>query len=683
MNKPKKSTLHSIKTKLIVSFSLLIIVLGISSWLGITGMSAMNNQLNDIVDVSSEKVKLASLINQNLLAISRAEKNIILASSQKEMDIFSANTVTENTQMTERLTKLRVLLDARGVSTLDQFGTTWSQYMKVNGKVRALARLNSNKVAQKLSQNEVRVAYEEASVAIIDIVERNDLSLASVTNLVEARLVSERIKLATRINRNLVEIQRDEKNMILATELKEINFYAVTIDQSIADLNERLTTLGSLVSDEDKQELKSFGKLYAQYLTLHLEVREATRENGNQLAFDLSTTTGRELSDEASGLMSQIIVKAEREMLDDSSLSDAKYDAARNSMLMITIIGILVGGTLAILISLNISGALQRLLERIEDIAEGEGDLTVVIDESAKDETGDVARAFNQFVAKIHKVITGVIDSTMQLSSAAEELSTVSQQTGQGVDNLSSEVEQVATAMNEMAATVRDVASNAEQAASSAQEAHVSAENGVNVIKETVASVSQLSSEIDSSSEAIHELKVDSENISSVLDVIKSIADQTNLLALNAAIEAARAGEQGRGFAVVADEVRSLAQRTQKSTSEIEMMIDKIQNGTIKVVESMNRSREQTSHVVEKTDETGQMLTFITASIASINDMNTQIATAAEQQSAVAEEINRNVFNVQELTIQSATSTTQIASTSHELAILGEELKVQVKQFKI
>ena len=683
MNKPKKSTLHSIKTKLIVSFSLLIIVLGISSWLGITGMSAMNNQLNDIVDVSSEKVKLASLINQNLLAISRAEKNIILASSQKEMDIFSANTVTENTQMTERLTKLRVLLDARGVSTLDQFGTTWSEYMKVNGKVRALARLNSNKVAQKLSQNEVRVAYEEASVAIIDIVERNDLSLASVTNLVEARLVSERIKLATRINRNLVEIQRDEKNMILATELKEINFYAVTVDQSIADLNERLTTLGSLVSDEDKQELKSFGKLYARYLTLHLEVREATRENGNQLAFDLSTTTGRELSDEASDLMSQIIVKAEREMLDDSSLSDAKYDAARNSMLVITIIGILVGGTLAILISLNISGALQRLLERIEDIAEGEGDLTVVIDESAKDETGDVARAFNQFVAKIHKVITGVIDSTMQLSSAAEELSTVSQQTGQGVDNLSSEVEQVATAMNEMAATVRDVASNAEQAASSAQEANISAENGVNVIKETVASVSQLSREIDSSSEAIHELKVDSENISSVLDVIKSIADQTNLLALNAAIEAARAGEQGRGFAVVADEVRSLAQRTQKSTSEIEMMIDKIQNGTIKVVESMNRSREQTSHVVEKTDETGQMLTFITASIASINDMNTQIATAAEQQSAVAEEINRNVFNVQELTIQSATSTTQIASTSHELAILGEELKVQVKQFKI
>jgi methyl-accepting chemotaxis protein len=352
-------------------------------------------------------------------------------------------------------------------------------------------------------------------------------------------------------------------------------------------------------------------------------------------------------------------------------------------MLILTFIAIAAGVVMAMYIALNISGSLKTLVSRLEDIAEGEGDLTVVVDDSAKDETGDLARAFNKFVTKIRKVIGEVTDSTDQLSAAAEELSTVSQLTGEGVENLSGEMEQVATAMNEMTVTVHEVARNAAQAASSAVEASSNTERGGHVIKETVASVRLLTGEIDKSSEAINKLKVDSENISSVLDVIKSIADQTNLLALNAAIEAARAGEQGRGFAVVADEVRSLAQRTQESTSEIELMIDKIQSGTISVVDSMDKSREQTLQVVGKIDETGHVLTLITSSIVSINDISCQIATAAEEQASVAEEINRNVVSAQELATQSATSTSQATTTSHELAKLGEGLKGQVRQFKI
>ena len=682
MNQPQKSKLHSIKTKLITSFGLLIILLGISAWLGITGMSDLNQQLDNIVDVSSEKVKLAARINQDLLSISRAEKNIILASSQQEMDVFASNIVKENKNMTERRNQLRAILDDEGKMILDNFANTWDDYMEVNAEVRTLARLNSNKVAQKLSKNEGRDAYENASTAILAIVDRNDLAMESVKNLGEARLVAERIKLAARINRNLVEIQRDEKNMILSTQMKNINAYAKYINRTRDDIIERIAALTLLVPVEDRQEIKDFSKSYDNYLNIHQEVRIATRENGNQRAFELSSSKGREVSDNASDLMSKLVTKAESDMAKDSKLSDENYASARNVMLTLTFVGILAGGSLALYISLSISGALSRLLVRLEDIAQGEGDLTVRVDDSAKDETGDVARAFNQFVSKIRKVIGEVSDSTNQLSTAAEEMSTVSQQTGQGVANLNSEIEQVATAMNEMAATVRDVASNAEQAATSAQEANTNAQNGVNVIKETVDSVGNLANEIERSAEAIHTLKVDSENISSVLDVIKSIADQTNLLALNAAIEAARAGEQGRGFAVVADEVRSLAQRTQQSTSEIEVMIDKIQKGTINVVERMSKSREQTLHVVEKADETGQMLSLITTSIASINDMNTQIATASEQQSAVAEEINRNVVNVQELTTQSATSTAQASTTSLELAKLGEELKTQVGQFK-
>ena len=681
MKNQSKSKLHSIKTKLIASFSFLIILLAISSWFGITGMSNINLQLNNIVDVSSESVKLAGEINQDLISIARAEKNIILAKTQESMDKYSSNTSSINAAMLKRRNKLKSLLDDDGKLLLEQFATSWDEYIKVNTKVRGFARLNSNAVATKLSKGEANEAYKKASAAIFDIAERNNTVLDNADNAMELRSAAARIKLAARINRNLVEIQRDEKNLILSTQLKNIEKYAKRINDTKDRISQRVASLKGLVDNDGP--INIFLSHYDNYIKLHQDVRDASRENGNQRAFDLSSGQGRELRNRAGLLMNSIVEVAESEMIEDSISSDKSYADSRNSMLIITIIGILLGGAIATYISMSISNAMQRLLGRLEDIAQGEGDLTVVVDDSAKDETGDVARAFNLFVSKIRGVISEVTDSSSQLSAAAEELSTVSQQTGEGVQQLSGETVQVASAMNEMTATVREVANNAERAASLAREASQSADEGSTVVNQTVVSVEQLSHEIGASVEAINRLKINSEEISSVLDVIKSIADQTNLLALNAAIEAARAGEQGRGFAVVADEVRTLAQRTQQSTSEIEVTISQIQTGTIEVVENMAKSSAQTTIVVNKANETGEKLEQIKVAIESMNNMSTLIASASEEQSAVSEEINRNVVNVQDLTTQSAASTEQTAETSLELAKLGEQLNGQVKQFKI
>ncbi|WP_411741534.1 methyl-accepting chemotaxis protein [Pseudomonas sp. GL-RE-26] len=237
--------------------------------------------------------------------------------------------------------------------------------------------------------------------------------------------------------------------------------------------------------------------------------------------------------------------------------------------------------------------------------------------------------------------------------------------------------------MNEMAATVQEVARNAEEASEAAVAADQQAREGDKVVGEAIAQIERLAKEVGHSTEAMGELKRESDKIGSVLDVIKSVAQQTNLLALNAAIEAARAGEAGRGFAVVADEVRSLAQRTQKSTEEIEELIVGLQNGTQQVATIMDNSRTLTDSSVELTRRAGGSLESITRTVSAIQAMNQQIAAAAEQQSAVAEEINRSVLNVRDVSDQTSAASEETAASSVELARLGTHLQMLVGKFRV
>ncbi|MBO8086152.1 MAG: methyl-accepting chemotaxis protein [Marichromatium sp.] len=361
----------------------------------------------------------------------------------------------------------------------------------------------------------------------------------------------------------------------------------------------------------------------------------------------------------------------------------AHVNAMITKVVLIGLVGLAVMSALIVLLSRSLVRPLRGVVGALEDIASGDGDLTQRLPAEGRDEVAQLATAFNAFVTRIHDLVRQVSGATSQLASAAEELSVTSDGTREQVQHQHAETDQVATAMNEMTATVQEVARHANDAAKAAREADREATEGAGVVRETIDAIGLLANEVEQAAGVIHRLESDSDEIGKVLDVIRGIAEQTNLLALNAAIEAARAGEQGRGFAVVADEVRNLASRTQTSTKEIQAMIERLQEGANSAVGAMEQGRVRSSETVEQATRAGQSLTTIAGAIAQINDMNTQIASAAEEQSAVAEEIDRNVANIAQSVDTTSQTSGQIAASSDELAKLAAELQEMVGQFKV
>lgn len=372
---------------------------------------------------------------------------------------------------------------------------------------------------------------------------------------------------------------------------------------------------------------------------------------------------------------------AQQLIASQSAKREADSSFAKTLLASIAALALLLGAVAAWIITRQIVTPLQHVLKDVDRIASG--DLSQDLEVNRRDELGQLQRSLQKMTTSLRELIGGIGASVIQIASAAEELSAVTEQTSVGVNSQKVETDQVATAMNEMTSTVQEVARNAEEASDAAAAADRQAQEGDKVVGEAVAQIERLAIEVGNSTVAMSNLREESDKIGGVLDVIKAVAQQTNLLALNAAIEAARAGEAGRGFAVVADEVRSLAQRTQQSTEEIEKLISSLQSGTLEVSAVLESSRILTDSSVELTRRAGASLENITRTVSTIQLMNQQIASAAEQQSAVAEEINRSVLNVRDISEQTAGASDETAASSIELARLGHELDDLVKRFRL
>ena len=385
----------------------------------------------------------------------------------------------------------------------------------------------------------------------------------------------------------------------------------------------------------------------------------------------------KEMTDYGSGILSRSdeLYKIQEERRDSESAS------ANSIQLISTLLVLLFGILAAVVITRQITRPLRETLDVVERIAGG--DLSQNLRVTRRDDLGVLQQGIARMGTTLRELIGGIRDGVTQIASAAEELSAVTEQTSAGVNSQKIETDQVATAMHEMTATVQEVARNAEDASQAAATADTEAREGDQVVNQAIDQIERLAVEVGRSTEAMAVLQQESDKIGSVMDVIKAVAEQTNLLALNAAIEAARAGEAGRGFAVVADEVRGLAQRTQKSTEEIQTLVAALQSGTQHVASVMNSSRSLTDSSVTLTRQAGTSLQGITRTVSNIQSMNQQIAAAAEQQSAVAEEISRSIINVRDVSEQTAAASDETAKSSVELARLGNQLQMMVSHFKI
>ena len=472
------------------------------------------------------------------------------------------------------------------------------------------------------------------------------------------------------------------RNLVLKPQAKKPH---KVVPDAIKRFDEAFKLVRSMSAENEslKKEYISIQKYWQKSRAAKLRVLELVKLGDVEQAIELLKTVEHPNWRKVRIAVQKLTNKesAENIKVQKHMLATSEFSAFRT--LIIALIAIFVSVAITLFITRSIKSAFSTVTNSLNEIASGDGDLTLRLNESGEKEVQNLSIAFNSFIEKIQNLIIQVSTTSGQLISEMKQLTELSVDTKLNVNQQEGKIEQVATAMNEMTATVQEVARNAHNASDSAQAADAESSKGLKVVGEVTSSINALAKDVTNTSTTIDTLKNDTEQIGGVLDVIKGIAEQTNLLALNAAIEAARAGEQGRGFAVVADEVRTLASRTQESTQEIQEMIERLQAGAISAVDAMSKGQENTKTTVEKAALASDALSAITQAVSQIAEQNNQIATAAEEQSSVAEEINQNIVSINTLSVQAAQGAEHTAASSQELERTAHELQEMISMFKV
>ncbi len=640
-----------------------LLVIGLSTAISLVALHSFQNanqQVNLVVkknlptmialmQLKQQITKINASLGFYLVGRSKAEKNNIrlhLLTFDKQLRALKKNvSLTTNNKAKTILTKIQQ--DYLSYKTHQKKLMIYTVDVLKNSPGVAYASTKLNPLARKIQA--LLTAMSQAELAEETSPKRRAI-LMTITNarMNWAALLQElRIYLASRKIYNLqnIKAQRD----VFLKQLKKLSRYGDDLSFEQTDAIERLTPV-------TKQYLSNLGTL----VNIHSSAKWRLD----------SWTIRHKLQPIAIKIRNSIdtLVTAQRAKSSQSSqflLKDISNSTSFIGILVIVCIlsGLLIAGFLSRLIS----KPLYKTISFMNNIAEGDGDLTVRLDVRSNDEIGQLAKAFNKFVSKMHKLVSEIAVSGTQSDRSASRLSRTVGEVKNSTDKQTLELELVAAAINEMTMTVQEISNNAGSAAEHASNANTQAAQGKQVVDDTISAINTVAADVDKASDVVSTLAKDSAEINSVLDVIKNIAEQTNLLALNAAIEAARAGEQGRGFAVVADEVRGLASRTQQSTTEIHDMIDRLQTGTKNAVEAMARSQTNAQASVQEATKAGDSLNAINTAISEITSLNIQIEDAIGQQTEAANEINRSVTTICEAAQATANTTQEMGEVSIEM----------------
>ncbi|MBK5408562.1 methyl-accepting chemotaxis protein [Pseudomonas sp. TH34] len=442
------------------------------------------------------------------------------------------------------------------------------------------------------------------------------------------------------------------------------------------------TAYAALPAEGEEAALyKQFASTLDAYLVAQQEMIELSRQNKTDDMLKLINSRIKDGTDLMGEQLNKLIAINSAGAKVASLEAGDSYQNAITGIIAVAVVAALMTVLLAWLLTRSIVTPLQKAVEAAETIAGG--NLTKLIEVDGKDEPARLLGALAAMQNNLRQTIQHIAGSATQLASAAEELSAVTEEASKGLQQQNNEIDQAATAVNEMTAAVEEVARNAVSTSEASSQSNQAAREGRDRVVETVGAIQTMTQDVQNTSVLIEGLATQGRDIGKVLDVIRAIAEQTNLLALNAAIEAARAGEAGRGFAVVADEVRALAHRTAQSTQEIEKMVAGIQSGTGEAVQSMQQSNQRTQSTLEMARAAGVALEQITQSISLINERNLVIASASEEQAQVSREVDRNLVNIRDLATQSAAGANQTSAASHELSRLAVDLNGMVARFVI
>ncbi|WP_430457043.1 methyl-accepting chemotaxis protein [Rheinheimera sp.] len=654
--------------------SVLLLIIGLTSYSSLNNISDSTSQVNTI---SIPALENSATLKSEFVIMSKITLQAFYTDEVKKITAFETAFAAEKDAYDAAAKNLQSVVSSEPVLAASFKDVTgqYDEFIPTSNNLFAQLKKSlslRDSINSKLGDLESNA--DDSASLILDFSDVRDVSrrfpkaaeAASVLETSMNSMVSTVVDLTRTNAANTSETLSNEiKNRMtdIVAKMEIIKAEAGGAVDMVADLDEKITTINELLTAEDGILALKSNKLAAEASAAKL------------------LATAEQQTTDASAALSKLLTKAREAAGEIQEESESSVTSAIVLIFGVMAFSFAAAAAIALWTRNSITTPLGKVNAILGVVASG--DLTKQLDDSAQDEFGELARNCNQVIGNLRQLIQGIISRSTQLAAASEQTSAITVQSTAAIREQKSQVTQAATATTEMSSTSQGVLQSSNDALAEIKHADAEAERVKGISSNNKQTILQLSQEVEQASKVINKLHQDSASIGSILDVIRGIAEQTNLLALNAAIEAARAGEQGRGFAVVADEVRSLASKTQSSTQEIQAMIQVLQSGAHAAVEAMNKGKRQAENCVAQTEVADQALDSITHAVHMAHDMSEQISHAAKEQNQVSHEISKLLESIVNIAEETASGAEQTSDSSHEVARLAEELRLSVDQFKV